>query len=105
MFRATVLHDRPFPHFQPIGIDKRHNLFVKLMDTFPSFRADDADHRMDVAEATAFTERFIDGRTLYKPNRPAILVSSTSWTPDEDFGILLQALESKARFIYWPHSK
>lgn len=31
----------------------------------------------------------------FKSNKPGILISSTSWTEDENFEILLEALESK----------
>lgn len=51
-------------------------------------------NQADVLEATALTQKLVNGTVQYKPQRQAVLVSSTSWTQDEDFGILLKALQS-----------
>jgi len=40
-----------------------------------------------------FTDEGPDGVVAQKQTRPAILMSSTSWTEDEDFSILLDALK------------
>ncbi|TYG95224.1 hypothetical protein ES288_A11G251200v1 [Gossypium darwinii] len=44
----------------------------------------------DDQNETLFTTQ-VGTDILLKPNRPALVVSSTSWAPDEDFGILLEA--------------
>ncbi len=79
---------------------KRHELFKKLSAEYPTFLGDDAGIDTSVVESTVFTQKLQNGDVVLKPNRPALLISSTSWTPDEDFGILLRALESKFYFFF-----
>ncbi|XP_002532170.2 UDP-glycosyltransferase TURAN isoform X1 [Ricinus communis] len=91
---ATVLYDQPPEFFSPTSLEEKHKLFCRL-DKYiiqPGSIHDCASYGMgnhNVNE-TMFTTS-VDGDTILKPNRPALVVSSTSWTPDEDFGILLEA--------------
>ncbi|KNC46673.1 uncharacterized protein AMSG_03110 [Thecamonas trahens ATCC 50062] len=68
----VVLYDRPPNQFVRLSPDERLAFIARLPELIDGF---------DPAAAA-----------LLAPNRPAFLVSSTSWTPDEDFSILLEAM-------------
>lgn len=92
LFSATVLYDRPPASFQSISINQKHELFKKLSTIYKEFGSEELEIE-NVIESTAFTEKLSNNQIVYKANRPGILFSSTSWTPDEDFGLLLKALD------------
>jgi len=108
MVSARVLHDRPPPFFHRTSNAEAHDLFLRLADTLPAHQSRYAEARAPAAEAsllqtsdaisaekTLFTElqRALPGAVPQRClNRPALLVSSTSWTEDEDFGLLVGAL-------------
>lgn len=105
----TVLYDRPFKHFQSISISEKHDLFYRLSQDYPILLSSSLLHNntnenvnadgIDIVESTAFTEKLSTGEINLKKNRPGIIVSSTSWTPDENFTILINALDSTEHFI------
>jgi beta-1,4-mannosyltransferase len=75
---ATVLYDRPPAMFKPLTLEEKHALFC---DVFGGNQ-----------DQTLFTMRKADGSVTYREDRPVLIVSSTSWTADEDFNILLEAV-------------
>jgi len=80
---ATVLYDRPLDTFRPCSVEEKHQLLSKLADMYPA-----------QIDASIITESDPEtGVVRLRPERPAILVSSTSWTKDEDFSILFEALD------------
>ena len=109
---VRVLYDKPPLLFRPTTIEEEHELFQRLdlegengqlhgwMKNHHDGGGDDDlrnEQTTPIEEETLFTQCILHNskrRTIQpRPNRPALLVSSTSWTPDEDFSVLLDALE------------
>ena len=88
-----MLYDKPALEYQPITLEQKHDLFVDLSSRFKIFSSTSNTANDKICEETAFTEKLVNGEVRPKEERPALIISSTSWTPDEDFGILLKALE------------
>ncbi|OWF46487.1 Chitobiosyldiphosphodolichol beta-mannosyltransferase [Mizuhopecten yessoensis] len=98
---AETLYDRPADLFQEATVEERHDLFSKLSLAYPIFGSRNELEQ----DSTVFTYRSASGKIQYRNDRPALLVSSTSWTEDEDFGILLKTLQSKYEAVTSPEFK
>ncbi|KAJ0001099.1 hypothetical protein NQD34_006119 [Periophthalmus magnuspinnatus] len=92
--RALTLYDRPASAFRETPVRQRHRLFMKLGETHVAFRHSPSAGETKDVEQTPFTVYDLNKESVdLKPKRPALLISSTSWTEDEDFSVLLKALE------------
>ncbi|XP_057787116.1 UDP-glycosyltransferase TURAN isoform X2 [Salvia miltiorrhiza] len=94
--KATVLYDQPPEFFQPASLEQKHNLFCRISKSLhrPYGLQDCISNGLTGPDndpnITPFTTR-VGSDIFLNQNRPALVVSSTSWTPDEDFSILLEA--------------
>ncbi|TFK76660.1 mannosyltransferase [Pluteus cervinus] len=111
--RKAILHDRPPHHFHRASSQETHELFRRLQ--IPLMAHKDLQGflpQSSLPYSTAFTQVVPPSHSkpssrskatvesaytevqlpTVRPDRPALVVSSTSWTPDEEFGILLEAL-------------
>lgn len=87
--KAIVLYDKPYSYFKPLSSLDRHDFLVKLQVEHSQLKPQNvnSDHE------TLFTKMDqLTGNIEIKKDAPILLVSSTSWTEDEDFQILLDAL-------------
>ncbi|KAG9223304.1 hypothetical protein CCMSSC00406_0000007 [Pleurotus cornucopiae] len=111
----AILHDRPPKHFRRMSAQSVHRLFRELAPHFTQAPLASFVPPFSLPYSTPFTTTSSaphskpptssaqsDSSGTYdkvsppemRSDRPALIVSSTSWTPDEDFSILLRALDS-----------
>lgn len=97
---ATVVYDRPPDLFRPSTCRETHELMEKMALTLstPLHQEDFCAKAMlkvssDKGDDTSHTllTHSQDGAWMLRADRPGIVVSSTSWTIDEDFSILIDA--------------
>lgn len=99
--KATVLYDQPPEFFHPASLEEKHELSCRLKEVLTSHDIEDCVSFGRESSAMSKSEEPHENSTLFstkigsdiflRPNRPALVVSSTSWTADEDFNMLLEA--------------
>ena len=94
-----MLHDRPPAHFHRSSPSEAHDLFLRLQPALPASFLPSSSPPHSTPFTSVSSQSEADMLTpgagplaSWRADRPALLVSSTSWTPDEDFGVLLDAL-------------
>nr|XP_054375074.1 putative glycosyltransferase ALG1L2 [Pongo abelii] len=81
--RAVTIYDKPASFFKEAPLDLQHRLFIKLGGTHSPFGAR-SEPEESATEQSAFTEWDAGSGLLTRlRERPALLVSSTSWTEFE----------------------
>ncbi|KAA8496041.1 UDP-glycosyltransferase TURAN [Porphyridium purpureum] len=88
---ATVYYDMPHCVFRPVSVEEEHDLFLRLEQEYSlPIATERGSYPVSCTLRTSCGER--NQHTTRRSDRPFLCVSSTSWTPDEDFELLFDAL-------------
>ncbi|THD20158.1 Chitobiosyldiphosphodolichol beta-mannosyltransferase [Fasciola hepatica] len=91
---AIVYYDRAPDDFASTPVDAAHELFTRLKTEYPAL-----SDQVGSTRRTRFTEVITlpadcGGQiTQWRTDRPALVLSSCSWTPDDDFTMMIEALD------------
>ncbi|KAG0281254.1 hypothetical protein BGZ95_005624 [Linnemannia exigua] len=92
--KITTLYDRAPEHFRQLNVEEVHNFHADLkLEKLVKEQTLNATFLPTIgANQTLMTEKkTASGPATFRADRPVLIVSSTSWTADEDFQILLDA--------------
>ncbi|UYV81857.1 hypothetical protein LAZ67_20002706, partial [Cordylochernes scorpioides] len=82
---AHVVYDCPTNRFNPdLSMEEAQELLTRLAQEYPVFG--------DGGDGNKFTTEDKEGQVVWREDGPLLVVSSTSWTEDEDMGLLLRAM-------------
>ena len=99
-----MFHDKPQDSSKRLSTSEAHHLFLRLSDLF-QISFGDFLPSSNGQEETHFTTSLSGGEFERRADRSALLVSSTSWTADEDFSVLLDALGIYEQAANQPNAK
>ena len=88
---ATPAHDRPPDFFRELGVEDRKATLRRVGAAGLFSRATPGEARF-WGTAADLGDAVYDANCRPRAGRPAVAISSTSWSPDEDFTTLVDAL-------------
>nr|CAG8636235.1 9102_t:CDS:10 [Entrophospora candida] len=90
----STLYDRPPSHFKRLSLDEIHEFFTRFdLEKIISEQSIGSDFLPPSSSNSTFLtmKNLSTNQVTFRNDRPILIVSSTSWTADEDFSMLLKA--------------